>query len=405
MGENSHGVAHLDIGRQGSGMPFKFTSTIMAKKVLQFVYFSSCLLFKVNKDKVTFASYRSEHLSGNLLYLSEEMKRSYPDKKYVYLLRKFRGGIWGKLAYFTHLIKATYNLATSARYIIDDFYIPAYFIKPRKGTEVIQIWHAAGIFKKFGLSTVGKPFGPSAEYLKHVRVHSNYSRLYVSSSEVIPYYAEAFGMDEKRIFPLGLPRTDYFFRSHRDSLVDRFYSQYPDLKEKKLILYAPTYRGRSHDQGTFKCPIDFNMLEEKLGNEYAVLIHLHPYMKVPDMSDHRFVYHFLNDYDIQELMCLADVLVTDYSSVIFDFSLLEKPMAFFAHDLDEYKRERDFYLDYKNMVPGPIFDQTEALAEWIKRNEYSMDTIKRFQERFFEYRDGRASERIVHHILSEEISG
>ncbi|CAM3954247.1 CDP-glycerol glycerophosphotransferase family protein [Mesobacillus thioparans] len=386
-------------------MPFKFASTIMTKKVLQFVYFSSCLLFKVNENKVTFASYRSERLSGNLLYLSEEMNRTYPDKKYVYLLRRLRGGIWGKLAYFTHLIKATYHLATSAKFIIDDFYIPVYFIKPRKGTEVIQLWHAAGIFKKFGLSTVGKPFGPSPEYLKHVRVHSNYSRLYVSSSEVIPYYSEAFGMDENRIFPLGLPRTDYFFRSYQGTLADRFYSHYPDLKGKKLILYAPTYRGRSHYQGAFKCPIDFNMLEEKLGNEYAVLIHLHPYMKVPDMSDHHFVYHFLNDYDIQELMYLADVLVTDYSSVIFDFSLLEKPMAFFAHDLDEYARERDFYLDYKNMVPGPVFDRTEALAEWIKRNEYSMDTIKRFQERFFDYRDGRASERIVQHILSEEISG
>lgn len=359
----------------------------------------------MNKNKITFASYRSEQLTGNLFYLSEEMKRSFPEKKYVYLLRKFNGSLIGKISYIVHLMKATYHLATSAYFIIDDFYIPVYFIRPRKNTEVIQVWHAAGIFKKFGLSTVGKPFGPRPDYLKHVKIHSNYSRLYVSSTEVIPYYAEAFGMDEQKIFPFGLPRTDYFFNYTDSTLRERFYQDYPILKGKKLLLYAPTYRGKSHYQDTFKSPIDFKKLEELIGDGYGVLVHLHPYMSVTNLSDQEFVFHIQSQYDIQELMSLSDILITDYSSVIFDYSLLGKPMAFFAHDLEQYKQERDFYLNYSEMVPGPIFNQTEPLAAWIKKGEFSIESVKGFQERFFEYRDGRASERIVQHIMSDKIIG
>lgn len=333
------------------------------------------------------------------------MQRCFPEQKYVYLLRKFNGTLMGKVRYIVHLIKATYHLATSSYFIIDDFYIPVYFIRPRKNTEVIQLWHAAGIFKKFGLSTVGKPFGPRPDYLKHVKIHSNYSRLYVSSNEVIPYYAEAFGMDEQRIFPFGLPRTDYFYKTDSSTLGERFFRDYPALKGKKLLLYAPTYRGKSHYQNTFSSPINFKKLEEILGEGYGVIVHLHPYMRVIDLSDQRFVFHIQEEYDIQELMRLADLLITDYSSVIFDFSILGKPMAFFADDLEEYKQERDFYLDYDEMVPGPIFDRTEPLAAWIKKGEFPVERVKGFQERFFEYRDGRASERIVQHIMTNKIIG
>ncbi|RSD26974.1 CDP-glycerol glycerophosphotransferase family protein [Mesobacillus subterraneus] len=383
----------------------KYASTIITKKVLQVVHFSSCLLFKVNKNKITFASYRSDELSGNLLYLSEALKRKYPDKQYVTLMKRFDSSVTGKVKYFVHLIKATYSLATSAYFIIDDFYIPVYFVRPRENTEVIQLWHAAGIFKKFGLSTVGKPFGPRPDYLKHVKIHSNYSRLYVSSADVVPYYAEAFGMDEDRIYPLGLPRTDYFFSNSNTALKERFFNEYPNLRGKKLLLYAPTYRGKSHYQDDFQSPIDFQILEEKLGGEYRILIHLHPYMRVTDISDQKFVYHIQKEYSILELMSLADILITDYSSVIFDYSLLGKPMVFFAHDLEDYKRERDFYLDYKEMVPGPVFAQTEALADWIKNEDFNLEAVKNFKKRFFDFHDGKASERIAMHIMEDKTGG
>jgi CDP-glycerol glycerophosphotransferase (TagB/SpsB family) len=380
----------------------KFIPAILTKVVIQIVYFLCCLLFKVDSRKITFASYRSVNLEGNLLYIWNELKDEFPDRNYHLFFKKFDSSILGKIFYFFHMIKATYHLATSSFFIIDDFYFPVYLIKPRKGVEVIQLWHAAGIFKKFGLSTVGKRFGPSLEYLQYVKIHSNYSRVYVSSSEVIPYYAEAFGMEEKSIFPLGLPRTDYFYETEKiKGLKERFYEIYPNLKGKKLILYAPTFRGKSHYQESFNCPIDFGYLKEKLGNGYAVLIHLHPYMSGPDMTDYEFLFHIHREFDIQSLLVMADILITDYSSVIFDFSLLGKPMAFFAHDLEDYIEERDFYLDFQTMVPGPIFSSSEMLCEWLKNGQYDIKSVFAFRDRFFDYTDGQASKRIAHHLMKK----
>ncbi|RFU66844.1 CDP-glycerol glycerophosphotransferase family protein [Bacillus sp. V59.32b] len=377
--------------------------TLVTKFFIKFVYNLFCLLFKVNPQKITFASYRSDNLTGNLYYVWKEINTHYSEYECFFRLKKFDSSFKGKLEYFFHLIVASFDMATSKYFIIDDYYFPVYVITPREGTEVIQLWHAAGAFKKFGLSTIGKEFGPSDIYLKHVKVHSNYARVYVSSTDVIPYYSEAFGMPEERIFPLGLPRTDYFFDKHEiQKAEETFYQKYPQLIDKKLILYAPTFRGRSHYQTDFESPIDFAYMKDELGSDYALIVHLHPYMSFglnvsQQLSD--FVYHIQSDFNIEQLLVLSDILITDYSSVIFDYSLLERPIAFFSYDLEEYIRERDFYIDYQSEVPGPIFTDTVEMSKWIREGDFELNSVLRFKKRFFDYTGGKASTRIVDHLL------
>src|SRR5690606_32857536 len=177
---------------------------------------------------------------------------------------------------------------------------PIYLINPRKGIEVVQLWHGSGALKKFGLSTVGKPFGPSEDYLKHVKIHGNYTKAFVSSKEVIPYYAEAFGMSETSIQSLGIPRTDYFYNDLEISLAkDKLYNKYPNLINKKIILYAPTFRGKSHYQGEFQLPFDISAMETNLNSEYVLLVHLHPYMKAKsNFGDNNFIYHIKEGFSI-----------------------------------------------------------------------------------------------------------
>lgn len=363
-------------------------------------------LFPIVEKRVVFASYRAEQLSGNMLYVHNEIMRQVPDIEVRYLFKKLRGSLLGKLDYVFHMLKASYYLATAKHFIIDDYYFPVYCIKPRKGMDIVQLWHAAGAFKKFGHSTIGKSFGPSQEYLRVVNVHSNYSKLFVSSSEIIPFYAEAFQMEEQRIRPLGVPRTDYFFdeRAIQESK-ERFYTRFPQLKEKKLLLYAPTFRGKSHQQDVFELPFDIELLQKELGSEYALLVHLHPYMKgaldaKARLSD--FVFYTTELYDIQELLVISDILISDYSSVVFDYSLLEKPIAFFANDLKEYIAERDFYYEYESFIPGPFFSETPELIGWIQGKDYDLERIKAFKNRFFDYSDGQASKRIARNILFGE---
>lgn len=382
----------------------KFLPTIVVKLVLRFFYYLFCSFTKVDDLKVTFASYRSDTLKDNLFYMNKEMEENYPEYNRNFLFKKFDSSVTGKISYIFHMIKACYYIATSKYFIIDDYYFPIYVLNIRNDVEVIQVWHSAGALKKFGLSTVGKPFGPSETYLKHVSVHGNYSKVYVSCAEVIPYYAEAFQMPEERIYPLGIPRTDYFFsKENQVILKEKFYQSFPELDQKKVLLYAPTFRGKSHYQNNFQLPFYLEKMGEELQNDYVLFIHLHPYMHNQfQAKSGKFVYVMNDSYSIQELLVLADILITDYSTVFFDYSLLEKPMIFYPYDLEEYKKERDFYYSYEELIPGPMVKDTESLIKEIKEGKFDLNRIRKFKNRFFDIQDGKATERIMKHILGKE---
>lgn len=387
-------------------MKLNMISTYMVKYMIRIAFLFFCTFFPVDSKKVIFASYRSEKIEGNLKYLHEEWIRRDASYHFIFLFRKLDTSLIGKCKYLLHMLRATYYLATSRFFVIDDYYVPIYMLKQlRDGTEVIQLWHAAGAFKKFGYSIMNKEYGPSEEYAKIVKVHGNYSRVYVSSSEVIPFYAEAFRMKEEKIFPLGLPRTDFFFLNHSyERLRQRFNDKYPQFKQKKLILYAPTFRGSGHYQSKLNMNLNLNILHQILGEEYALLVHLHPYMKSSleiTQEDEDFACHINGQFTIEELLVLADILVTDYSSVIFEYSLMEKPIFFFTPDLQEYIYERDFYYQFEEMIPGPVYKTSRQLGIGIKHRIYDAKKIKAFKAKFFDFVDGEASKRIIEHLLSE----
>src|SRR5699024_4925024 len=127
---------------------------------------------------------------------------------------------------------------------------------------------------------------------------------------------------------------------------------------------------------------------------YAVILKLHPYVESNLEIDNNlqgFVYKLDTEFETEEIIVISDLLVTDYSSIIFDYSLMEQPIAFYTNDLEEYINERDFYYDYKSFVPGPIFDNTEKLAHWIKSENFDIEQIRKFNHRFFDYLDGNSS--------------
>ncbi|WAA09704.1 CDP-glycerol glycerophosphotransferase family protein [Fervidibacillus albus] len=382
----------------------KLIPTLLIKVLVRFLYKIFCVIFPVNDKKVIFASYRSNEFQGNLLYLKNELDKIDPDYKVKILFKKFTPTIYGRFIYVFHMFKAIYHIATSSFVFIDDFYFPLYLIKLRKETKVIQVWHAAGAFKKFGYSTIGKSFGPSENYLKHVKVHSNYTYAVVSTEEVVPYYAEAFNMKEEKVLPLGVPRTDFILQEKNQSSVKKkLYKYYPQLNKKKLILYAPTFRGGSHEHGAVPLDLFLNIekLQKELESDYALIIKLHPYVSqsLPEKGMNDFVFQLDDKFNTEEILLLSDILITDYSSIIFDYSLLERPIGFLATDLDQYIKERDFYYEYESFVPGPIFENTDELLVWIKSGKFNIEKVRSFSKRFFSFRDGKASERILKNIL------
>ena len=279
-------------------------------------------------------------------------------------------------------MRAGYHLATASLFVVDDYYFPIYAIRPRQGTRIVQTWHASGAFKRFGYSLAGKTFGASQTLLRHVRIHSNYDLCLVSSARVAPAYAEAFGLPLDRFTAdLGVPRTDAFFDdAWRASTADAVRRRYRLPRDARHGALRADLSGRADTTppGIRGCSISA-VLRETLGDDHVVLVRLHPFVRQRDRRSAPELAGFAVDVsdhpDIHALMLVSDHLVTDYSSAIFEYSLLGRPISFFAPDLEAYERERGFYLDYRSDLPGPIFTETAALAGYLRAGAFDTDRV------------------------------
>lgn len=378
----------------------KTMERLVLKYLVKGVYLFSCIV--PVKHRVVFATNRTTVLADNFKFIDAELKHQNLGYEHVYLLKKMGFGLKGRVSYLCHLLKATYYLATSKFFLIDDFYFPVYVIKPRKGTEVVQVWHACGAFKKFGYSILDKDYGADNDYVKQIPIHCNYAHVLVSSDEVVPHYAEAFNMDEANIRPLGIPRTDLFFKeSLKQEGMSKVYQAYPMLKNKKLVLYAPTFRGATQADMHMTIPFDLKQVLSALKEDEILGLKMHPFVKnLPDLTGYSNVVDLSTYPEVNDILLIADRLITDYSSLVFEYALLERPIIFYAHDRDKYAKERDFYYPYESFIPGPLVETTEGLIDVLKDESFNTEVVKQFKEKFFDEADGLVSERVVREIFA-----
>ena len=291
-------------------------------------------------------------------------------------------------------------IATSKYVLLDDYYPQIYKYDIRDGVEVIQLWHATGAFKTFGFSRIGKKGGPKVKS----KNHRNYTKAIVSSENIRLHYAEAFGISEERIISTGVPRTDIFFdEEYKQNKINEIYTKYPQLKDKKVIMFAPTFRGNGQKSATYDFDVfEIEKLYEALKEDYIIISKLHPFIKkhmeIPEGCED-FVIDLSEEREINDLLFITDILITDYSSVCFEYSLLNKPMIFFAYDLDDYIASRDFYYPYESFVPGPIAKTTDEIVDIIKENRFEVEKLEKFRNTFFDHFDGKSTQRVVDTLL------
>ncbi len=356
------------------------------------------------KPRVVLATAHSAQLTGNLFALHKELSARSPTIPLVVLALRPARGIRGRLAAMIQAVSAGFYLATSRVFVVDDYFFPIYAIRPRDGTTIIQTWHACGAFKKVGYSLLDRSFGADEMLVGRVPIHSNYDVCLVASQTAAPAYAEAFRQPMERFrSDLGIPRTDVFFGDDRLARIGAAVrAKYALPEGRRIILFAPTFRGDRITNARAADDLDLGALQRVLGHDHIVLVRLHPFVRSEtaigpelggfaiDVSDHP---------DINELMLVADVLVTDYSSAIFEFALLNRPMAFFAPDYEAYERERGFYLDFRSDVPGPIFETTDALADYLRAGEFDLERVARFRATSFDVADGRSTARVTDELI------
>lgn len=354
----------------------------------------SFLSLFVRKDSVLFMSVRRDDLTGNIAYVNEVLQEKHA--KVLFWLEP------GKTKYIKYgkVLSLAYKLAKSKVVVVDDFTPVLNDLWVMKNRKLIQLWHACGAFKTFGFSRIGKEGGPNQTN----RNHRTYNYAIVSSSEIRRFYAEGFGIDEKNVKALGVPRTDDFFKEeYKKDIRAKLYEQYPVLKGKKVILFAPTFRGNG--VGTAYYPYEkFKVKEllDVLGDEYVVIIKHHPFVREKHPIDNAVKDRVLDlsaESEINDLLFVTDLLITDYSSVIFEASLLNIPMLFYAFDLEEYIVTRDFYYPFKNFVPGKIVRSLEQIEDAVSNSDYELEKVEHFKHRFFDDLDGRSSERVAEFII------
>ena len=320
------------------------------------------------------------------------------------LAHRTTGGLRGRVAAARHAIVAGHYLATSRVFVVDDYFFPIYVIRPR-GTTIIQTWHACGAFKKVGYSVLDKSFGLDEAVAQRVRVHSNYDVCLVASQAAAPHYAEAFRQPlERFVSRLGIPRTDVLFGEERLARTQAAVRERYGLTDgRRVILYAPTFRGDDITDARATDDLELGVMRDALGDDHVLLVRLHPFVRSrttigPDLTG--FVIDVSDYPDINELMLVSDVLVTDYSSAIYEFALLERPMVFFAPDHEAYERERGFYFDYLTGVPGPMFETTAALAAYLRAGTFDLERVERFRrEASFDVADGRSTARVTDELI------
>ena len=384
---------------------FKLFLTRILKFIATVVYWIMCFVFPVRTNRIVFVTPQHDVLKDNLYYLHKKMVEDKPELEYVIVTRRMHPGKVSWLTFLGQVFEVYYYLATARIFILDDYYLPLYFIKVRKSTEVIQLWHASGPLKKVGLSLRGAVDGPSESYLKVVPVHRNYNQAIVNSDAEIDIYAEAFGMRSEKVVALGSPRTDILFENiYNTNPKEAFIKTHPEFKDKELILYAPTFRGRSKDSNPFVPHLDMEKLTPLLVKHNKVLLfNLHPYMsenpKLINKLEGNAVFWNRDAYMIEELLLISDALISDYSSVIYDFAIVEKPIAMYCYDYEQYNARRGFYLNARRLLPETFFEGEKELFAWILSDSKNAAEVKRLKQRNFKHQDGQASKRIIESLF------
>lgn len=352
------------------------------------------------REKFVFFNGHDYELNGNLLVMYQQLQQTactyhcitcskrqlfqYEDGRGKSLVKKIKGC-------FVFFVILPYHMATAEKVFFNDNFIPlAYMHTKRRRTQFIQLWHGAGAFKRFGLST------EQDDRVRQlvIRANERITHLFVTSEQVVPYYQEAFGISKEKIYVTGVPVTDQYFDENAVQRVQqKFYHAYPELQQKKILLFAPTFRMGETDNENILKQFCIEQIHETLGEDWVILIKMHPKFPTENIEESKYCYNMTHYHDISELYFVSDLLVTDYSSTVVEYVLLNKPVLLFAYDLNQY--DRGFYRSYEETAPGMIAYSQEELLKYLSEKRDNMVKRQTFVKLQYDYIDGRSTERIM----------
>lgn len=359
------------------------------------------------EDKVVFLQPRKK-LNPSCRYFYKQLKKQ---GKYKLKLHELCMGKVSSLEYYSNALDFVRDIATAKVVVCHTFVEILGYLDIRPETKMVQLWHGCGIIKKLGMSTAGKEGMKSLEDHKEFPEFNKFDIVTIASEATRWIYEEMMGLapGDPIIQPIGVSRTDEFFDpDYIDRCYKKLHSKIPGSENKKIILYAPTYRGEEPHR-TAPDAIDIRKFAEALSDEYLLIIKQHQTVKelpeIPEDCRGKFTFDMTRGHgmNINELMTVSDICISDYSSVIYEFSLFERPIIFFDFDIDKYGDEKGMYYSREELAEaGPLFKTNDEIINYIQNidERFDKEKVKRFKEKFMSACDGHATQRIMDYIES-----
>lgn len=388
----------------------------IVKKIAFGLYHFGSYFIPVKNNMVIFESSNGRNYTGSPRYIYEEMLNMGLDDEFecVWILQDLNTKIPGNAKKVKRLgFKYLFYTLRSEFWIFDSRH--QYYLKKHAKTKYIQTWHGTPL-KKLGLDMDYLNMSGDTDIEKYQMEFKKNTAIWdylISqnrySSEI---FRRAFAFNGEML-EIGYPRNDILINKNSVDDINKIKDKFNIPKDKKIILYAPTWRDNEYYKSgeyKFATEMDFDKMYEELKDDYTLIVKFHYLVKENinwDKYDD-FVIECDADWDIQELYLISDMMITDYSSVMFDYALLKRPMIFFAYDLENYKNNlRDFYFDMVADVPGPIIENSESLVDYLKTidiNEYNNEygeKYQRFNEKFNQFDEGIASKKVIDLMLNK----
>lgn len=384
--------------------------TNIIQRMIKILFYIASTL-PIRKKTVVFESFLGKQYSDNPKAIYKYMKKNFPDYKLYWSFdRKFFTN------YKNQDIQAVSRLSIKwifimarAEYWVTNSRLPQWIPKRLK-TTYVQTWHGTPL-KKLGadIQEVHMPGTTTEKYKKNFIYEANkWDYLISPNAYSTEIFRRAFAYNN-RIIETGYPRNDILFTHNNEQDIASIKNKLNIPLHKKVMLYAPTWRDDDyHSVGKYKLDLqlDLSVMKEKLGEDYILLLRTH-YL-IADNIDltgfEDFVYDFSYYGDISELYLVSDLLVTDYSSVFFDFANLQRPILFFVYDIDQYREKiRGFYFEFEKYAPGPLVKTTDELITELKnieRKGYApADSTMDFMKRFCYLENGESTKRVVNKVF------
>lgn len=372
---------------------------VILKTLIDWMYQILAFFRKKDGTHILLLSETRTPMGGNLKALDERIKERGLDTKYKlsYSFSKtLQQSKWKTFLTWTRLLW----LISKQDIIFVDDYVPIFkTIHLQKDTRLVQLWHAGVGFKSVGYSR----FGRSGSPLPLDSCHRQYTNAVVGGEGLIKVYEEVFGIPAESILPYGLTRLDGYMDPEKISdFKDKFYAKYPQLKEKKIILFAPTYRGKTQDEAYYPAEwVKPEQIRELCGDEYVFAYKMHPFitdkMFIRD-ADSSFIYDFSDEQDINELFYVTEILITDFSSNIYEFSLQKKPIIFYAPDKDFYQLTRGVHRTLDE-APGVVCENFEDVIKTVRERKFEIEKIEGFVKESFDVQQKYASDSLIDNLI------